>query len=64
MLTKLSRRPSMDLFECIEQHDWLSEDRARFVFAQVAKAVAYLHSRGVVHRDIKDEVCTLFLPLT
>ncbi|KAJ3144672.1 hypothetical protein HK101_002620 [Irineochytrium annulatum] len=45
----------MDLFECIEHHDRLSEDRARVVFGQVAGAVAHLHERGVVHRDIKDE---------
>ena len=56
MPTRLSRRPSMDLFECIEQHDSLSEEIAKKVFRQVALAVRHLHSRGVVHRDIKDEV--------
>lgn len=55
MPTRLSRRPSMDLFECIEQHDSLSEEIAKKVFRQVALAVRHLHSRGVVHRDIKDE---------
>ncbi|EJD42160.1 kinase-like protein [Auricularia subglabra TFB-10046 SS5] len=48
------RRPSQDLFECIE-HNPLSEDEAKYVFAQVVDAVRYLHNRGVVHRDIKDE---------
>lgn len=49
-----SRRPSQDLFECIE-HNQLSEDEGRYVFAQVVDAVRYMHHRGIVHRDIKDE---------
>lgn len=52
-----SRRPSHDLFECIEQseHKRLSEDQARYVFKQIVEAVYYLHIQGVSHRDLKDE---------
>ncbi|KAK7692576.1 hypothetical protein QCA50_004206 [Cerrena zonata] len=52
-----SRRPSYDLFECIEQskHKRLSENQARYVFAQVVEAVYYLESQGITHCDIKDE---------
>jgi Protein kinase domain len=51
------RRPSHDLFECIEQSKdkRLSESQARFVFAQIVEAVHYLNSQGVTHCDIKDE---------
>jgi len=54
---KISRRPSHDLFECIEQTPGkhLPEDQARYVFAQVVEAVYYLDSQGITHRDIKDE---------
>lgn len=54
---EIARRPSHDLFECIEQSEnkRLTEDQARYVFAQVADAVEYLDSLGIVHRDIKDE---------
>ncbi|KAI9019107.1 kinase-like domain-containing protein [Hyaloraphidium curvatum] len=51
----LRRTKSMDLFECIEQHNRLPEKEAKKVFKQVAEAVAYLHNKGVVHRDLKDE---------
>jgi len=33
----------------------LSEDQARYVFAQIVDAVHYLDEQGVSHRDIKDE---------
>jgi serine/threonine protein kinase len=52
-----SRRPSHDLFECIEQSPQkrLSESQARYVFAQIVEAVAYLDAQGITHCDIKDE---------
>ncbi|KAG6812599.1 hypothetical protein H0H92_001950 [Tricholoma furcatifolium] len=55
--SKYTRRPSHDLFECIEQSEYkrLSEKQARYVFSQVVDAVYYLDSQGVTHRDIKDE---------
>lgn len=55
----MERRTSCDLFECIEQHSRLSEDKARWVFAQIVEAVYYLDRRGICHRDIKDENCVI-----
>lgn len=57
MRPNFSRRASHDLFECIEQskHKRLSENQARYVFAQVVEAVYYLDSQGITHCDIKDE---------
>ncbi|KAI0821635.1 kinase-like protein [Trametes gibbosa] len=52
-----SRRASHDLFECIEQsrHKRLTENQARYIFAQVVEAVYYLDNQGITHCDIKDE---------
>ena len=51
------RRPSHDLFECIEQSPGkrLLEHQAKFVFRQVVEAVWYLNRQGIIHCDIKDE---------
>lgn len=54
---RYSRRPSHDLFECIEQTKYkrLSERQAQYIMVQVVEAVYYLNSHGIYHRDIKDE---------
>lgn len=50
------RRPSHDLFECIETQAKFSESQSRHIFHQIVDAVHYLDSTlDVVHRDIKDE---------
>jgi serine/threonine protein kinase len=50
------RRPSHDLFECIETQAKFTEPQARHIFRQIVDAVHYLDTHlDVVHRDIKDE---------
>ncbi|KAF9412513.1 hypothetical protein BGZ94_001013, partial [Podila epigama] len=51
----LVRRTSCDLFECIEHHSKFSESQARMIFKQIVECVYYLNSKGICHRDIKDE---------
>ncbi|KAJ3057416.1 hypothetical protein HK097_007595 [Rhizophlyctis rosea] len=51
----IRRRTSCDLFECIDAHVRLSEAQCKKIFAQIAMGVHYLHSKGIVHRDLKDE---------
>lgn len=43
----------IDLFDYIQSNSHLSDDVVRAIFKQVAKAIDYLHSNGIVHRDIK-----------
>ncbi|ORX83994.1 Pkinase-domain-containing protein [Basidiobolus meristosporus CBS 931.73] len=51
----VKRQMSCDLFECIEQCNRLPENIAKHIFRQLVSCLGYLHSRGVCHRDIKDE---------
>lgn len=50
----MGRRASHDLFEAVE-HRRFTEEQGRFIFKQIVDAVAYLHRRGIYHRDLKDE---------
>ena len=45
----------MDLFEFIDRHPQLDEPLASYIFRQICDALEYLNSRGVLHRDVKDE---------
>lgn len=47
--------PGMELFDVILARKYLREEDARPIFAQVARALYYLHSLCIIHRDIKPE---------
>ncbi|XP_065013765.1 CBL-interacting protein kinase 32 isoform X3 [Musa acuminata AAA Group] len=44
-----------ELFDKIANHGRMREDEARRYFQQLINAVDYCHSRGVYHRDLKDD---------
>ena len=47
--------PGGELFDYIVAKDRLSESEARFFFRQIISALAYIHSKGYAHRDLKHE---------
>ncbi|KAJ3720435.1 hypothetical protein C8R42DRAFT_670720 [Lentinula raphanica] len=44
-----------ELFDYLTEKGRLTEDETRFLFGQLCLAVAYLHEKGIVHRDLKLE---------
>ncbi|XP_064964491.1 CBL-interacting protein kinase 9-like isoform X2 [Musa acuminata AAA Group] len=44
-----------ELFDKVANHGKLKEDEARRYFQQLINAVDYCHSRGVYHRDLKED---------
>jgi serine/threonine protein kinase len=47
--------PGGDLLACIQQHGHFTETEARRLFKELCEAVTYLHTRDIVHRDLKLE---------
>lgn len=42
-----------ELFFHLSRERFFSEDRTRFYGAEIISALAYLHSQGIIYRDLK-----------
>ena len=53
-----------NLFHWIKQNRLAEEEKTRRLFREICKIVSYMHSRGIVHRDIKLENIMMSVPST
>jgi serine/threonine protein kinase len=53
-----------NLFHWIKQNRLAEEEKTRRLFKEICKIVSYMHSRGIVHRDIKLENIMMSVPST
>lgn len=53
--TRICSFPPTDLFECIEKSRPLPMCAIKRVVFQVAQVLSYLHGKGFIHGDVKDE---------
>ena len=45
--------PGGEIYRLLRRKKHLTEPEASFYFSQLVEAFAYLHSKGVVYRDLK-----------
>ena len=53
-----------ELLEQLRQHQSFTEAQASHLFSQLVSVVHYMHSKRVVHRDLKPEVTLTNNPIS
>lgn len=52
-----------ELFFHLSRERIFSEERTRFYGAEILLALEYLHTKGVIYRDLKVSICLLSMQL-